>query len=215
MTIQTKDVPRVAAAIRTAGELLDVWGELMLTLTADWSSGAKAANLDPDTRGHRWETDDDGQVWAVPSDPTGEAAIAQARADMAPELRKRLARMTDDAQWVRDLAHVLAPIVPPSSMNDRDERWCDHHLRVGLCEPRHRGDCCRFCYDFRLTWNVLPPVSLVRDRHNGKRITEGAVRAALQADGLILQEVGGITKAVRKARGKTGRPNQNSKRKAG
>lgn len=208
------DTKQEAAAIRTAGELWEVHGDLCLSLVADWAAGAKAANLDPNSRGNRWETLDNGEVVPVPSDPTGEAVL-HARADVKAELERRLPRMLDDAYWLRDLIHTLAPIVPPSSMNEPNELWCTHHLRIGLCEPRHRGSECRTCYDFRLLWKVLPPVSLLRDRHQGKRWTEATIKAALEADGLILQEVGDTSKAVRQARGRTGRPNQNQKRKAG
>lgn len=211
MTITDSERPRVAAAIRTAGELFEVHGDLMLTLTHDWARGPKAANLDPDSRGNRW--DKENQAF-IPSDPTGEAVL-HARADLHPELQKRLARMVEDAYWIRDLAHVLAPIVAPSEMNDKDERWCNHHLRVGICEPRHRGADCRFCYDFRLLWKVYPPLRLVKDRNEGKKITEQSIKAALEAEGLILDEVKGVAKEIRKARGTTGRPNQNQKRKAG
>jgi hypothetical protein len=55
----------------------------------------------------------------------------------------------------------------------------------------------------------------VKDRQEGRRITEQSIKAALAADGLILEDVKGVTKAVRAARGRTGRPNQNEKKKAG
>lgn len=210
--ITPADVPRVAAVVRLAGELLEMHGALMLTLTGDWAAGAKAANLDPTTRGNRWDVDrDTGEVSPVPSDPTGEAVVAQRRADLAGELQTRLARLIEDAQWVRDTAHVLAPIVPPSTMNAKDDLWCAHHLKVGLCEIRHRNDLCRWCSDFMALWSVRPPVGLLRDRHDGKRITETMVKAALEADGLILKSVGGVTKAIRAARPR----NQNEKKKAG
>lgn len=217
MTITKADVQRVAAAIRTAGELFEVHGELMLQVTADWAAGAKAANLDPNTRGNRWETCDPecpDCPHQVIADPTGDAAL-RARTEMAQDLQRHLEMAVTAAHWLRDAAHVLAPIVPPSTMNQRDDLWCTHHLKVGLCEVRHRKDLCRFCADFMALWQVRPPVSLLRDRHQGKRITERAVKDALAADGVILQEVGGVTKAIRKARGSTGRPNQNSKCKAG
>lgn len=218
MTTQT-DIPRIAATIRVAGELLEVHGELMLDLTSDWAAGAKAANLDPDSRGNRWETDDNGDVWAIPADPTGEA-ILHARSEVATELRKRLARMTEDAQWLRDMAHVLAPVALPSTTNARADAWCSHHLKVGLCEPRKNGSdrntLCRWCSDFWALWQSLPPLSLVRDRHEGKRISVERAKAALEAEGAIVKEVDGVTKIIRQARrGRTGRPNQNTKRKAG
>lgn len=214
MTITTSDIPRIAAAIRTAGELLEAHGELMLTLTAEWATGAKAANLDPDGRRNRYEDCGDPTCQscphAIPTDPTGEA-ILNARTDLHAELRRRLDRILTDAHWLRDTTHVLAPIVPPSTMNDPGDLWCTHHIRIGLAEPRHRKDLCRYCSDFLALWNVRPPVSILRDRHDGKRITDKTMKAALEADGLILKEVGGVTKAVRQNR----RPNQNVKRKAG
>lgn len=215
--ITEADVPRVAAAIRVAGELFEVHGGLMLALTDDWRAGAKAANLDRDTGGNRWENCSTPAApccpHAKPADPTGEAAIAEARAEMAGELQTRLARIVDDAQWIRDTAHVLAPIVPPSAMNEKNELWCSHHLRIGLAEIRHRGDLCRFCDDFLKMWQVRPPVALLREKHNGKRLTEAAVKQALEADGVILKTVGGVTKAIRQARPR--KQNQNEKKKAG
>lgn len=215
MTVTSADVPRVAATIRVAGELFEVHGDLMLSLLAEWQAGARAANLDPDSGGNRWEDCSTPArpccPHALPSDPTGEAAIAQARVDLAVELQARLDRIVKDAQWLKDTAHVLAPIVPPSTMNAKDDLWCGHHLKIGLAEVRHRNDLCRYCSDFMALWNVRPPVSILRDRHLGKRITEPMVKAALEADGVLLQTVGGVTKAVRQAR--SGRkPNQNERR---
>lgn len=213
MTVTPADIPRVAATIRLAGELLEVHGHLMLQLTNDWTTGPNAANLDPDTGGNQWETDEHGDVWAIPTDPTGEAAITANRTDLANQLQTRLTRIIDDAQWLRDTAHVLAPIVPPSTMNERNDLWCTHHLRIGLCEVRHRGEDCRYCYDFLTLWKIRPPITILRDRQAGKRITEQAVKDAIAADGAILQTVGGVTKALRQAR--PTKRNQNQKRKTG
>jgi hypothetical protein len=216
VTITPADVPRTAAQIRTAGELWEMHGDLMLATLEDWKAGAKAANLDPNSRGNRYEECDvpcEHCPHPVPSDPTGEGML-RARAELGDELQKRMTRMVDDALWLRDTAHVLAPIVPPSTMNDPSDLWCSHHLRLGLCEPRHRNDLCRYCGDFLALWKVRPPIGILRDRHQGKRITEARVKEALAADGVILQTVGGVTKAIRQARG-TGKRNQNQKRKAG
>lgn len=205
--ITTSDVPRVAAVIRVAGELFEVHGDLMLRLTDDWQAGAKAANLDPSTRGNQWDVDNECHV---PNDPVGEAAIV-ARADLATELQARLARIVEDSMWLRDTAHVLAPIVPPSTMNEKNDLWCSHHLRIGIAEVRHRGELCRVCDDFMRLWQVRPPVSLLRDRHEGKTWTEVRVKQALEADGNILQTVAGVTKAVRVAR-PARKKNQNEKK---
>lgn len=229
--ITTDDIARIAAMGRTTGELIEAWGTLMLTLTADWETGAKAANLDPN-RSTRHENCGPGAPpqpgcpdcpHDVPADPTGEAAIATARGRTAAELRERLARYHDDAAWLRDMAHVLAPIVPPSiiATAKTDDRWCIHHLAIGLCEPRYQtSKDCRWCYDFRALWQANPPNSLLRqlDDHRkgtGKRITEARIKSALEAEGHILADVDGITQSIGKARGRTGKPNQNQKRKAG
>jgi hypothetical protein len=217
MTISPADRPRIAATWRLAGELYEVHGDTALATFDDWRTGPRAANLDPEQGGNRWEPCGDIDCrecpHAKPADPTGEAAINQRRDAFAEEFRSRVERMTEDAMWVRDAFHVLAPIVPPSTMNAKDDLWCSHHLRIGLCEVRHRNDLCRTCSDFLALWGIRPPVSLLRDKHQGKRWTEKMVKAALEADGVILKTVGGVTKAVREARGGR-KPNQNEKRKA-
>lgn len=220
MTITASDVPRVAAAMRVAGELFEVHGGLMLSLTSDWQAGAKAANLDPDSGGNRWENcGPNNQVGclqcphAIPSDPTGEAAVAARRVEMASELQIRLERLVADAQWIRDAAHVLAPIVPPSTMNARDTILCVNCLRIGLGSPRHRGDLCRECYEFKLMWQVPRPPTLIKWRHDGRPLNDKIVKQALEAEGMIVKTVGGVTKAIRQARSR--KPNQNQKKKAG
>lgn len=218
MTITKTEIPRVSSAGISTGELIGVHGDLMLDLADDWRAGAKAANLDPDSGGNRWENCTEPPApccpHAKPSDPTGEAAITQ-RADFAAELAIRLERWHADSLWLRDAAHVMAPVVPPSTMNDpASDLWCAHHLRVGICEVRHRNDLCRFCDDFLKLWKAKPPISIVKDRNDGKRITEKMVKAALEQEGYRLDEVGKVDKAVKAARGATGRPNQNTKQKA-
>lgn len=223
MTITPADVQRVSAAWRSAGELFEVHGVTMLNLADDWQAGARAANLDPSSRQNRWSNCGPGDTegcgdcpHATPNDPTGEAAIAAKRDEFAAELQHRAQRMHADALWLRDAAHLMAPVVPPSSMNDpASDLWCAHHLRVGICEIRHRNDLCRFCDDFLKLWKARPPMSVIRDRHDGKRITEKLVKAALEAEGHRLEEVNGVTKAIAQARPQPRKPNQNQKRKAG
>lgn len=221
MSITKADVPRLSAAIRTAGELWEVHGEMVLDLTADWATGARSANLDPDSGGNRWESCDDPTCsecpHAIPADPTGEAVL-NARADKASELQKRLARILEDSLWLRDMAFVIAPIVPASVVNAKSEVWCSHHLKVGLCEPRKNGSerntLCRWCSDIFAEWKALPPLQLVKDRHNKEKCNDKMLKAAFKREGMILQDVGEITKVVKANRGATGRPNQNQKAKA-
>jgi hypothetical protein len=97
-------------------------------------------------------------------------------------------------------------------MNEKDERWCSHHIRIGIAEPRHRGELCRYCDDFLKLWQVRPPVSILRDRHHSRRVSEKSIKAALEADGVILRTVAGVTKAVVQSRPR--KANQNRKRTA-
>jgi hypothetical protein len=216
MTITKADVKRIAATWRLIGEFMEVHGELALDVFDGWAKGAATARLDPDmVHANRWQECGDAGCHdcphAIPSDPTGEAALQDQREEFAAGFQERAERMNADALWLRDAFHVIAPIVPPTSMNEKNDLWCDHHLRIGMCEVRHRGDLCRYCDDFLKLWKIRPPVSILRDRHNGKRITEKMVKEALEADGVILETVAGVTKAIRTARSPR-RRNQNEKK---
>lgn len=58
--------------------------------------------------------------------------------------------------------------------------WCSSCLRIGKCSPRHRGDRCRWCYDFQSNYKREPPIELVRDHHEGRRISEERIKDALR-----------------------------------
>lgn len=58
--------------------------------------------------------------------------------------------------------------------------WCRSCLRIAKCSPRHRGDLCRWCYDFTKSTGQQPPIELVRDHHEGRRITDERVKDALR-----------------------------------
>lgn len=59
--------------------------------------------------------------------------------------------------------------------DDPTEMWCTSCLRIGTKSPRHRGDRCRWCYEFELSEQFLPPADILRARASGKRITEQMV----------------------------------------
>lgn len=215
MTIRTADIPRITAIGHVAMDLWEAHGHLALQLAAEWADGPPAANLDPDRRGNRWELDPDtGEVWAVPADPTGEASLtagqSHARQSLHAELQSLLALHEATSVRLRNIVATLVPVKLDATENDK--RWCTNHLRIGVCEPRARGDLCRWCDDKRLEWGVRPPVKLMTMRHLGKTVYDRDVKDALAAEGVRLETVKGITKAVKTARGNTGRPNQNLKR---
>lgn len=59
--------------------------------------------------------------------------------------------------------------------------WCANCLRIAKCAPRHRGDLCRWCYDFKTAnRHRLPPLELLRMHHEGRRITEDRIKDALR-----------------------------------
>lgn len=203
------DLPRITGVTHLAMDLWEAHGRLALELAESWSDGPPAANLDPDARGNRWEVDANGDVWAIPSDPTGEASI-KARTDLLGEIEGLLRLQEATAIRLRNIAMTLVPVRYEAT--DDDKRWCTNHMRIGACEPRSRGDLCRWCDDKRLEWGVRPPVKLLTMRHLGKTVYDRDVKDALAAEGVRLETVKGVTKAVRLARGKTGRPNQNDKR---
>lgn len=143
--------------------------------------GVRAANTDP-AGGNRWDTDDDGDVWAIPNDPTGEAAMSPAPADD---------EWIEALEWLNQAADHFAVVFgryrPDRRLHTVDpsaaEQWCTHHLTsIGKCEPRHRGDLCRVCYDFKLAHSEkLPPADLLAAKHEGRRWTEQMIRDSLRA----------------------------------
>lgn len=144
-------------------------------------SPLRAANTDLGG-GNRWETHDDDTVWAVPNDPTGEAIIAgDTQPDEYAVALEWLNRAADNFAVVFGKYRPdrrLHTVVPGAEL-----AWCAHHLAaIGTCEPRHRGDLCRVCDDFRRAHNeTLPPADLLTAKHEGRRWTEQMIRDSLRA----------------------------------
>lgn len=201
--ITDEDTPRIAQVVRQAGELIDAHGPLALALTLSWKRGPRSANLNPDTGGWRYEeiVHPGGEVEtvAIPSDRTGEAAVHPDMLDGAhDELKKLLGRLNADAARVRD---IVSAAVPPSALTMSDPaEWCANHLRIQQCEPRHRGDLCRFCYDFKNLRKRLPPPSVLGIRHRYGRITEKQVDEALARESSLDDSVQRVSNAVRRGR---------------
>ncbi len=74
--------------------------------------------------------------------------------------------------------------VPAPDIVLTDEHWCANHLAgFGTCEPRHRGDLCRWCDDIRRLHGFLPDRALMRARHAGARITDTMILDAKKRGG--------------------------------
>jgi hypothetical protein len=54
---------------------------------------------------------------------------------------------------------------------DLTEMWCTSCLRIGDKNPRHRGDRCRFCYDWERQEGFLAPTEILETRKR-RRLTE-------------------------------------------
>lgn len=172
---------RVGAAAAKAGDMLAANGPTVWDMFRQWLPGPRAANLDPDAGGWRYEEDTDGTVWPVPSDPTGEAAMphTDAAAHLHGNLHEAMQELERWSLRVMELCSLAVRSERPAT--DDPTAWCSNHLRIGVCEPRHRGDLCRWCDDFRREHrNQLPPASLLGARHRGTRITERMVEAAMR-----------------------------------
>lgn len=204
--VSTDDIPRIAAALRLAGDLLETHGPVVLAVVADWrDNGNRSASLDPSTSGTAtsWEACTDALCDECPdptgdkdarrhqhprtNDPTGEAAASAATtgsarragpSDVYDEFQRILTRTFGDSSRINE---IVAGIIPPDTPTD-PIAYCTNHLRVGICEIRHRGDECRFCYDFRLLWKKPPPPSILGIKHRYGRVTEKQVREALDTE---------------------------------
>lgn len=201
-----EDTERIAAVVRLAGDLLDAHGPLALELTKAWKRGLRSPNIDPDAGGWRYETienpDGTTDVVPIPSDSTGEGAIRADDLDGAyDELQKILHRLSSDAARLRDIISAAVPPGVALSIVDPGE-WCTNHLTIQQCEPRHRGDLCRFCYDFHAVRKRLPPASILGLRHRYGRVTEKQVAAALSRESRRDESLQRVNDAVKRGRNK-------------
>lgn len=190
-TIRPSDLPLAVLHLRRAGELIATpcpcgrkdctLGEHVLRAAGDMTPGPRAANLDPATRGTRWEEDRaTGVVSPVPNDPTGEAAINPSQADAQAELRRAIATGDQLAQDIIDIISTHRPDRRPLEVDEPVE-WCRHHLdELGVCEPRYRGDLCRPCYDFARLHGIAPPRRLLQLHRDGRKWTDQEIALALR-----------------------------------
>lgn len=190
-----RDILFTASRMREAAEALERAGLTAWTTMDAWRRGAATANYDPEAGGNRWEEDDDGTVWPVPTDPTGDQALT-------PEMRLLWQQYRDRLDAALELSDSLIAMVANATPRRKDriadkerlaaqagaDGWCSSCFRdAGRLEPqamhpngtvRYAGSC-RWCHDFEQEYGRKPPLGLLRKRHAGQRVTEGDIGKAL------------------------------------
>lgn len=175
------DIPQIAALARLAGELLEAHGHEAWDTTVEWDRGVSAADLTG--------TSHSGGI----SDPTGTVAATAADRGCDPQHHRRLRQLLDQlattSRLVVDLLAQTNPALtvrPVRPLDDTvaDDGWCiSCHRDDRWCEPISDNytakKLCRWCGDFAGAHGFLPPVDILRDRHQGKRITKQRVEQAI------------------------------------
>jgi len=64
---------------------------------------------------------------------------------------------------------------------DLTEMYCRSCLRIGWHQARHRGELCRWCYNFHITEGFMPPRRLIIMHNEQRRITEKDIAPLRQA----------------------------------
>lgn len=172
------DLELMARALKADADLIDDRGKPTWDKLDEWQRGPKAARTEAGG-GWRYEEDDNGVMWAIPNDQTGEAVIhPDAAHDLFDEFRKLHDRVSKDTARIRRIIHMVPST---SSQKRRDDDpgpdWCKSCYRdAGYLEPvathpdgsvKYAGYC-RWCRESPIT---PPPLELVRTKHAGKRIS--------------------------------------------
>lgn len=193
----------VASILRRVADALTADGRVMLQRADDWQAGPRAANLDPDARGWRYEVCGDTECRScphpVPADPTGEATTRLDRAALIASQLDRLLRDLDRAAGRLVTLHgVLMPEQPRQARTLKEinaagadvaaEGWCRSCWRdEQTCAPVETKpdgswwyrDLCRWCGAFNAEHGQYPPLSLLQKRHRGYRISQADIDRAL------------------------------------
>jgi hypothetical protein len=92
-----------------------------------------------------------------------------------------LSAITDRWGWAQagEVDHSAAPRYA-GQVPTTDVRWCVSCARREHSTAVHRGDLCRWCYEFKLAEGVVPPLEILAARHECRRITATMVREALR-----------------------------------
>ncbi len=112
------------------------------------------------------------------SDPTGEAAMHPARNDLAAfdRLIKQGLDALMGAMSIAELHQVREanPREQTEAARDNGDPGCTSCTRIAKWTPPHRGDLCRWCYDWRTKFGDLPNRETLTRHHDGHRINEPA-----------------------------------------
>lgn len=194
------DIPHLAILLVTVGQKLGQIGEQAWIASQEYAPGPRAQNTDSDsTGGNRWDTDDDGTVWPIPADPTGEAGTGHDPTSLLhARYRSLLEWLADNADDIDRLLGQLVPHPPgvtvvgckscgalkPGKARKIDptdvvaDGWCKSCFRLeGLLEPittdsagrPYYRGLCRWCGGFKAEHGIEPPVPLLQLRHRHGR----------------------------------------------
>lgn len=175
--MKRSDLPLVTMDGRHAGAILAhpcgcgragcTLGKHVWDATIDMTPGPRAQTTDPRARSWAPDTgDDDG-----PDRPDPLAGLDQ-------EYRRLVTAYFTAARDVTRFIDRHRPdrTVPLPDAVATDDMWCANHLDlVGICEPRHRGDLCRQCYNLQLAHSVPPDAQLLQAMRDHGRITKTAI----------------------------------------
>jgi hypothetical protein len=173
---------------------IDSTGTTCWDTMADWRRGASTASYDPEHGGNRWEADDEGEVWPVPSDPTGDTALGPPDDQALGRYRRNLTTLASIIDHLEDDLNAGTPH-RPGRLPDKD-RLAEQAADDGYCKSCYRAGkmveqathkdgtarfkgFCRWCHDFKQEYGQLPPGRLLNKRHAGGRITEQDITRAL------------------------------------
>jgi len=188
--VQRADLPHVVLALRRAGELLGhpcrcrsncTIGDHEWRSTADMAPGVRAQVADPTAAGGIAASEPHGD-----SDEPGDDWLLGPGADPTTSAHARYVELLTAA---RDAAYALDAFVQAHRPDRRvptlevttDSDWCRNHLdTIGVCVARYRGDACRDCYEFKQTYRLDAPASLLQAKHEGKKWTERLVADAVR-----------------------------------
>lgn len=165
---------------RTHELLLEAAGRL---LEAEPNFDLAYRTLENSRSGYRADTLPSNNGGGDSTHPERYAAINGDLANTAlAELKHHTRLAFASAAAIARIVNAWIPNATPSKSAPTfdPQDWCSSCLRIGKCSPRHRGDRCRWCYDFQTAYHREPPIELVRDHHEGRRISEERIKDALR-----------------------------------
>ena len=176
---RASDIHLAALDIRRAGEQLmqpcgcngkpHTLAEHLWRSTKDMEPSIRASNTDPKVGGSGSDGEGDTDV-----DPTISVSL---------RYKQLVQTVHSAALLLTDFVAAHRPdrvIAIPTTVSD--DEWCRSHLRLGLCEPRFRGDRCRWCEEFALVYLTDPPLVLLNMRRQGQRIMQLDITNAITAE---------------------------------